>query len=163
MIAQEASKTLKMAFRLCTFVGAHEVPSYNDMNVACPREVSGQKTKLNLCAECWFGSPPRKSLCISKQGSTPTPLGAGSARPNPKMGAPDPESPLFLGFSVLRVGLRPWSETMVSEGARPWGRGRSGDCQCKSDLQGALKGTNLRGLVVPVSCVCYCSGCGLFD
>ena len=40
------------------------------------------------------------------------PLGAGSARPNPKMGAPDPENPLFLGFSVLRGGLRPWSQTM---------------------------------------------------
>ena len=37
------------------------------------------------------------------------PLGAGSARPNPKMGAPDPENPLFLGFSVLKGGLRPWS------------------------------------------------------
>ena len=36
-------------------------------------------------------------------------LGAGSARPNLKMGAPDPENPLFLGFSVLRGGLRPWS------------------------------------------------------
>ena len=60
----------------------------------------------------------------------PYPLGAGSARPNPKkMGAPDPENPLFLGFSVRRGGLRPWSQTMVSEGARPWGRGRSGDCE----------------------------------
>ena len=55
----------------------------------------------------------------------PYPLGAGSARPNPKMGAPDPEIPLFLGFAVLRGRLRP----MVSEGARPWGRGRSGDCE----------------------------------
>ena len=44
------------------------------------------------------------------------------------MGAADPENPLFLGFSVLRGGLRPWSQTMVSEGAGPWGRGRSGDC-----------------------------------
>ena len=26
------------------------------------------------------------------------------------MGAPDPENPLFLGFSVLRGGLRPWSQ-----------------------------------------------------
>ena len=58
----------------------------------------------------------------------PYPFDAGSARPNPKMGAPDPESPLFLGFSVPRGGLRPCSQTMVSEGARPWGRGRSGDC-----------------------------------
>ena len=64
----------------------------------------------------------------------PYPVGVGSARPDPKMGAPDPENPLFLGFSVLRGGLRPWSQTMVSEGARPWGRGRSGDC----DLEGLL-------------------------
>ena len=49
------------------------------------------------------------------------------------MGAPDPENPLFLGFSVLRGGLRPWSQTMVSEGARPWGRGRSGDCSLRSE------------------------------
>ena len=41
----------------------------------------------------------------------PHPLGAGSARPNPKMGAPDPENPLFLGFSVPRGGLR----TVVSD------------------------------------------------
>ena len=62
-------------------------------------------------------------------GVYPYPLVAGSARPNPRMGAPDPENPLFLGFSVLRGGLRPWSQTMVSEGARPSGRGRSGDCE----------------------------------
>ena len=48
----------------------------------------------------------------------PYPLVAGSARPNPKMGAPDPENPLFLGFSVLGGGPRPWSETMVSEGGQ---------------------------------------------
>ena len=41
------------------------------------------------------------------------------------MGAPDPENPFFIGLSVLRGRLRPWSQTMVSEGARPWGRGRS--------------------------------------
>ena len=41
------------------------------------------------------------------------------------MGAPDPENPLFLRFSVLRGGMRLWSQTMVSEEARPWGRGRS--------------------------------------
>ena len=86
----------------------------------------------------WFARiDSRESRCesplplISKQGSTPYPLGAGSARPNPKMGAPDPGNPLFLGFSVLRGGLRPWSQTMVSEGGRPWGRGRSGDCELR--------------------------------
>ena len=46
----------------------------------------------------------------------PYPLGAGSARPNPKMGAPAPENPLFLGFSVLRGGLRPWSRKGPNHG-----------------------------------------------
>ena len=49
----------------------------------------------------------------------------GSARPNPKKGAPDTENPSCIRFTVLRGGLRLWSQTMVSEGARPWGRGRS--------------------------------------
>ena len=73
----------------------------------------------------------------------PYPLGAGSARPNPKMGAPDTENPLFLGFSVLRGRWRPWSETMVSEGARPWGRGRCGDCE-KGSEKGSGKGSGER-------------------
>ena len=46
----------------------------------------------------------------------PYPLGAGSARPNPKMGSPDPETPLFLGFSVLKGGLRPWSRNGADHG-----------------------------------------------
>ena len=76
-----------------------------------------------------FSTPLSFPLPFAQQTRVyPYPLGAGSARPNPKMGAPDPENPLFLGFSVLRGGLRPWSQTMVSERARPWGRGRSGDC-----------------------------------
>ena len=59
---------------------------------------------------------PRKFQ--EKAGTVP---GQGSARPNPKMGAPEPESPLVLGFSVLRGGFRPWSWKSM-------GRGRSGDC-----------------------------------
>ena len=74
-------------------------------------------------------------LSISRKGSTPTPWARGSARPNPQMGAPDPENPLFLGFSVLGGGLRPWFQTMVSEGARPWGRGRSGDYDLSNGRQ----------------------------
>ena len=77
----------------------------------------------------------------------PYPLGARSARPNPKMGVPDPENPLFLGFSVLRGGLRPWSQTMVSEGARPWARGRSGDCQ-KSKGWRVREGLGVCGLKI---------------
>ena len=70
-----------------------------------------------------------RSCKIQQTRVYPYPLGVGSARPNPKMGAPDPENPLFLGFSVIGGGLRPWSQTMVSEGARPWGGGRSVDCE----------------------------------
>ena len=54
-----------------------------------------------------------ESSQTQQTGVYPYPLVAGSARPNPKMGAPDPENPLFLGFFVLRGGrdhgLRPWS------------------------------------------------------
>ena len=75
------------------------------------------------------GAFPDSNTYIQQTGVYPYPLVAGSARPNPRMGAPDPENPLFLGFFVLRGGPRPWSETMVSEGARPWGGGRSGDCE----------------------------------
>ena len=69
-----------------------------------------------------FRSPKSRFLHSKTQQTRvyPYPLGAGSARPNPKKGGPDPENLLFLGFSVLRGGLRPWSQTMVSEGARPW-------------------------------------------
>ena len=62
---------------------------------------------------------------VQQTGVYPYPLGAGPARPNPKMGAPETENTLCMGFAALRGGLRPWSQTMVSEGARPWGRGRS--------------------------------------
>ena len=49
----------------------------------------------------------------------PYPLGAGSARPNPKKGAPDTEGDWEI-------------ETMVSEGARPWGRGRNRKFYCRN-------------------------------
>ena len=56
--------------------------------------------------------PLRSHTHFQQKRDYPYPLGAGSARPNPKMGTPDPENPLLLGFSVLRGGLRPWSQTM---------------------------------------------------
>ena len=67
-------------------------------------------------------TPPSRNFqkLVSKQRSTPHPLGAGSVRPNPKKGAPDTENPSCIRFTVLRAGLRPWSQTMVSEGAGPW-------------------------------------------
>ena len=83
--------------------------------------------KLNLIRSC----TRVRGRCVALQQTRvyPYPLGAGPARPNPKMGGRDPENSLFIGFSVLIGGLRPWSQTMVSEGARPWGGGRSGDCE----------------------------------
>ena len=80
-------------------------------------------SKMLFCT-IFKGSCARLFLSQKKR-VYPYPLGAGSARPNPKMGAADQESPLFLGFSVLSRGLRPWSQTMVAEVARPWGRARS--------------------------------------
>ena len=56
-------------------------------------------------------------VLLSKQGSTPTPLVAGSARPNPKMGAPDPEKPSFLGVFYAQRGI----ETVVSGGGQTMG------------------------------------------
>ena len=56
---------------------------------------------------------------VQQTGVYPYPLGAGSARPNPKIGAPDPENPLFLGF------LR--SEAFQDHGLRPWSRKGSDD------------------------------------
>ena len=48
-----------------------------------------------------------------KTGVYPYTLGAGSARPYPKKGAPETGNPVFIGFTALRGdwdhGLRPWS------------------------------------------------------
>ena len=62
---------------------------------------------------------------FSKQGSTPTPWARGLQDQIQKKGAPETENPFRTGFTALRGGVRPWSQTMVSEGARAWGRGRS--------------------------------------
>ena len=67
-------------------------------------------------------------LCPKNSANRGLPPPPGSARPNPNMGAPDPETFISRVFCAQRP-----SETMVSdhvsEGARPWGRGRSGDCE----------------------------------
>ena len=59
------------------------------------------------------------SACLQQTRVYPYPLGTGSARPNPKMGASDPENPAFLGLSVLRGGLRPWSRKDHGVGVEP--------------------------------------------
>ena len=84
--------------------------------------VSGEPGNLGGGGKFFSGPkcPPR-----SANRGLPLLLGAGSARPNPKKGALETENPLFIGFTALRGGCGPWSRTMVSEGARAWGRGRS--------------------------------------
>ena len=54
------------------------------------------------------------------------PLGRGVCETKSKMGAPDPENPLFLGFSVHSHRLRPWSRKGADLAC---GRGRCGDCE----------------------------------
>ena len=71
-------------------------------------------------------------------------------RPNPKKGAPETENPLFIGFTALRGGLRPWSQTMVSEGARPWGRGRSEFAEWNFVTHGFLDASAFPGIVKAV-------------
>ena len=60
--------------------------------------------------------------------STPTPWARG-LRDQIQKRALQTENPSCIGFTALGGPLRPWSEnmseTMVSEWARPWGRGRS--------------------------------------
>ena len=72
----------------------------------------GVNHELHMWTGIWRLKAPNNSL-FQQTRVYPYPLIVGSARPNPKMGAPDPENPLFLGFSVLRGdwdhGLRPWS------------------------------------------------------
>ena len=53
----------------------------------------------------------------SKEAKAFMSVNMGSARQRQKT--------LYAQGSQLRGGLRPWSQTMVLEGARPWGRGRS--------------------------------------
>ena len=56
----------------------------------------------------------RKSRKAQQTMVYPYRLGTGSARPNPKKGAPEADNPLFIGFTVLRGGL--------DHGLRPWSR-----------------------------------------
>ena len=75
-------------------------------------EVFGPSPTGTLWEVCWRRTLHSLHYCLRIGQQTRVysyPLGAGSARPNPKMGAPDPQNPLFIGFSVFRGGLRPWS------------------------------------------------------
>ena len=54
------------------------------------------------------------AFSFQQTGVYPYPLGTGSARPNPKEGAPETENPLFIGFTALSGELGPWSQTKVS-------------------------------------------------
>ena len=66
---------------------------------------SKNETQLVLTS---LGSTSGKDSNRSANKGLPLRFGRGVCEtPNPKMGAPDPENPLFLVFSVLRGGLRP--------------------------------------------------------
>ena len=84
-------------------------------------QIKTLRAKGTLISEPRFSTPCETRFFPRENQQTrvyPYPLVAGSARSNPKMGAPDPEKPLFIGFSVLRG-----SETMVRDhGLRPWSR-----------------------------------------
>ena len=60
---------------------------------------------------------------VSKKGSSlpPLPLGRGVCETKSKNGRSRPRRPFISRVFCARRG----NETMVSEGARPWGRGRS--------------------------------------
>ena len=61
-------------------------------------------------------------LEFSANRGLPLPLRRGVCETKSKKGPPDTENPSNIGFAALGGGLRPWSQTMVSEGARPQGR-----------------------------------------
>ena len=64
-------------------------------------------------------------VCIRQQTGIHPTLWAQGLRDQIQKRALQTENPSCIGFAVLGGGLRPWSQTMASEGARPWGRGRS--------------------------------------
>ena len=58
----------------------------------------------------------------------PLPLGRRVCETKSKNGCSRPRKPFVSRVFCAQSGI----ETMVSEGARPWGRGRSGDCDFRS-------------------------------
>ena len=94
-----------------TWATWHAIISLLQCHGTAKHAPSAQKTFLIR----WYfgGGGGGKSVKFSKQAPRvcPFPLRAGSARPNPEMGAPDPENPLFLGVFCAQKGI----ETMVSD------------------------------------------------
>ena len=73
----------------------------------------------------------------------PPPLGCGVCETKSEKG-PQDTNPSCIGFTLLRGGLRPWSQPMVSARARPWGRSRPefakrGDCGSEKLLESVGK------------------------
>ena len=76
--------------------------------ICCP-QLPFHPCKNRTHSTCFYstGGHTPTFHCLRLFGQTrvyPYPLGAGSARPNPKMGAPDPENPLFPGFFLCSEG-----------------------------------------------------------
>ena len=65
-----------------------------------------------------------KSRNLANKG-LPLPLGRGVRETKSKNGRSRPRTPFISRVFCAQRGIG----TMVSEGARPWGRGRSGDCE----------------------------------
>ena len=61
---------------------------------------------------------------FSAKKGLPLPIGRGVCETKSKNGRSRPRKPFISRVCCAQRGI----ETMVSEGARPWGRGRSGDC-----------------------------------
>ena len=83
--------------------------------------------KTPFCSlQCASSHPlPKNRLlnkCLSANRGLPPPLGAGSARPNPKVGVPETENPLCIGLQRSEGdwdhGFRPWSRKGADHGVR---------------------------------------------
>ena len=78
-----------------------------NFGIFCSPQIFFISPKKGPQKTCFFfeTGPKRRQQIGSANKGLPLPLVAGTARPNPKMGAPDPENPLFLGLMVSDHGL----------------------------------------------------------
>ena len=96
----------------CTTSSQNCVPS--------PKGSIGKRAEKRSESLEWKRSPRANPLClpflkllifftVQHTRVYPYPFGRGACQTKSKNGRSDLENPLFLGFSVLRGGLRPWS------------------------------------------------------
>ena len=91
-------------------------------NIICPSNINTKAkakryfrginfTLISVSTVNCSHASPIYATRISANKGLPLPLDRGVCETGSTNGRPDPENPLFLGFSVLRGGLRPWSES----------------------------------------------------